>query len=59
MSDHERLDVPEELRPHPFEDDAAPRRSVGVRVAVVVVVLALILMTVGVWIVQSGIIFPM
>lgn len=58
MSDHERLDVPEELRPHPFED-APPRRSVGVRVAVVVVVLALILMTVGVWIVQSGIIFPM
>lgn len=59
MSDHERLDVPEELRPHPFEDEAPPRRSVGVRVAVVVVVLALILMTVGVWIVQSGIIFPM
>lgn len=58
MSDHESLDWPEELHEHP-EDDPAPRRSLGLRITVIVVAIALILMTVGIWIVQSGIIFPM
>lgn len=54
MTDHEPLDLPEELREHP--DDGAPRgRSLGVRVLVLLVVLAMLLMSIGVWIVTSGI----
>lgn len=51
-------DLPHELEVEPSEE--APRgRSLGVRLVVIVVVVALLLMTVGIWVAQSGIIFPM
>lgn len=59
VTDHEHLDLPEELIEH--ADDAGGRsgRSLGVRIVVTILALAMILMTVGVWLVQADIIFPM
>lgn len=59
VTDHDDLDLPEELRRVHEADEYAPRRPLGVRVAVIVVVLAMILTTVAVWVVQAGLIFPM
>lgn len=50
--------VPDELRPHD-DEPVGPRRSMGTRVAVIIVTLAMILLLAGVWIVQAGLIFPM
>lgn len=51
-------DLPHELEVDSYEE-APRRRSLGMRLVVIAVVVALLLMTVGVWVVQSGIIFPM
>lgn len=59
VTHHDDLDLPEELRQVHEDDEHAPRRPLGVRVAVIVVVLAMILTTVAVWVVQAGLVFPM
>lgn len=51
--------LPEELRPDPDAPSLRPRRSLPVRVLVIVVTIAIIVTMVGVWVVQAGLIFPM
>ncbi len=57
---HDHLDLPEELREHPDDHAGRPRHGLATRLVVVLVVIAMLLTTFGVWIVTSGMLnFPL